>query len=765
MIRPGASSTLRSVLLGVTAFAGPPLLTLGWLLWSDRTIGNDYPRYAVEAALTLRFYPQAGVEPMWLPHLTGGIPMGGHAIAQAFHLPAWITSLLPGYWSGGALRWLSVRHLILIALLHAGWAVTLHRALGLPRGTSYVLALAAVYNLRTLDLLRHQPGIDALAYGQGLLLAGLLYLASPSGAALVASAALAYLLLSCGYPPLLPHLSLAAVMLAAGIAIGPGRWSWRKLPSLAGAWAVGALLAAPHWLWFVEWLRVNHRKVSAPSLEWADALALAPSGLVANVVAPWAADVHSTFGGTTLVPLLLVTLVIAALSRSWRAVVVAGFLAFPCVYALGAATPLFRLFFFHVPGFASIRVPGRVFAILPLAAVASLIALRGRPGAEAGEPAALPAPVWRRAAIAAALVNAAALIAAAARHSRWSGQDVYGYPPAKLDPFWTPGTELAWLALGLASCLAYAFAQRRWRGRWVPVAALCLAQAAMTFRHGTWTEPRRPSPTLAELAAADELPLYAEAPLVHENGLAEGAYGTASVAYTAFYKAAVAGGNCFLPLDEGEHGRGAVVLPVYLSSSLRCAGGREDALRIVGRSQCRRRSPLRTVVTDPGCLSSEPDNTAQAALNAGNRLVALTPNGMTLEYDSPSDAVLVTPYPNMPANWRAWTDGGPAEIIDVNAGFVGVRAPAGRHAVRVLYHSPGEILGCRIAFVTALAAAWLSLIRLRARVLVLALLAVTPAGLWGYVRFERTLRERAEALVLLPNRYPDLLAEQLERWR
>ena len=48
-------------------------------------------------------------------------------------------------------------------------------------------------------------------------------------------------------------------------------------------------------------------------------------------------------------------------------------MAFPFVYALGRATPLFPLFFRHVPGFGSLRVPGRVFVMLPLILV--LVAL------------------------------------------------------------------------------------------------------------------------------------------------------------------------------------------------------------------------------------------------------------------------------------------------------------------------------------------------------------------------------------------------------
>ena len=90
------------VLWGMVALA---CLFLGWILVGPDRIGNDYQAFQVSQAMNFRFYQKMGVEPLWHPHITGGIPILGAALLQAFYLPAWITSHLPGYWSGNALDW------------------------------------------------------------------------------------------------------------------------------------------------------------------------------------------------------------------------------------------------------------------------------------------------------------------------------------------------------------------------------------------------------------------------------------------------------------------------------------------------------------------------------------------------------------------------------------------------------------------------------------------------------------------------------------
>ena len=57
------------------AFALPPLLFFAWMMVGSHTIGIDYPRFHVLSSLSMRYYSSVGVEPMWYPHLAGGIPI------------------------------------------------------------------------------------------------------------------------------------------------------------------------------------------------------------------------------------------------------------------------------------------------------------------------------------------------------------------------------------------------------------------------------------------------------------------------------------------------------------------------------------------------------------------------------------------------------------------------------------------------------------------------------------------------------------------
>src|SRR5262249_23610251 len=140
-----------------------------------------------------------------------------------------------------------------------------------------------------------------------------------------------------------------------------------------------------NWLPFTEWLDVNYTRIAAPTLAWASQFALPPASLLANLVYPWAADAPSSFGGCTLLPLLLRTLAVAAsrpLRRGWPTLLA---LAFPFAYALGASSPVFLIFYRYVPGFASIRAPARALYMLPLLLVAAGVWLARSRTAAAGD--------------------------------------------------------------------------------------------------------------------------------------------------------------------------------------------------------------------------------------------------------------------------------------------------------------------------------------------------------------------------------------------
>ena len=172
------------------------------MLLSGRTIGNDYQKVQIWEAQILRFYHAEGLEPMW--HLTGGIPMAGLSMAQAFHSPAWVSSWYPGFWTGDALTPTTLRELLLFALGHAVYYFAVRSLLGVSPGAAYLLAFIAVYNSRNLDALRYGPALDATVYGHALILLAAAHLVRPSRTLLLLVACSSQLLLTSGYPVGLP---------------------------------------------------------------------------------------------------------------------------------------------------------------------------------------------------------------------------------------------------------------------------------------------------------------------------------------------------------------------------------------------------------------------------------------------------------------------------------------------------------------------------------------------------------------------------------
>ena len=145
----------------------------------------------------------------------------------------------------------------------------------------------------------------------------------------------AFAFLGCGYPVGIPFVLLgAALSLPALAAAAGGRATLIRSGQAVGAALVGALLAAPHVATLSEWMAVNETRVAQPRLEWAAERAMEPKGMLENLAAPWSADVHSAFGGSTLYAVLLVVVAVSLLSHirsSWP--LVAG-LIFPFLYAL-----------------------------------------------------------------------------------------------------------------------------------------------------------------------------------------------------------------------------------------------------------------------------------------------------------------------------------------------------------------------------------------------------------------------------------------------
>ncbi len=740
------------------------------MLWSGSTLGGDYPEFQVRSALSLRAYELLGIEPMWYPHLSGGFPIGGLILAQYFHLPAWLQSHLPGYWSGSALLWMTARHLLLLAAMHAAFYRACRRLLGTSRGVSYLLSFLFTYNARTLDAFRYGPALDATAYGQIAMLLVVMHLAQPRRVWLVLLAGTTQLLLTSGYPPVIPFLLLAALVVVPLVidarAIGLAT-ATRRLAEAACATFVGLLLAAPAVAATIDFLLVNQVRVARPTIEWATSYSGRPVDLLLSIAAPWLADVHTSFGGSTLLTMLLGATLLWAAADLRRRFLVILVLVLPFLYALGQRTPIFPFFFHHVPGFASLRVPGRILCVLPLLVFAVLMWVRSRASSEDWTADRDVRSGVRRSALVHLAGGSVVLVLVLAGDGLRSLAGHFS--PLHLAAFWTRPWEAVWVLLGIGTAASLLFAIPR---AGTIFAATAVLQTGLAMAHGTWWQAgTEPTPSREAFMAANQLPLYAEAPFWASSELTEQAAGSATIAYTGFMKAAATHARCYLPVEKGARTTG-LALPFYLSRRIVCAADRERALQRLGpEGDCDETEVPKTIVSSADCVPADASSSELARLNGQNRLLVLQPNRVRFAVGPEQDAVFVTPFPDATSYWSATIDGRAVPFILVNGGFLGLPVPAGDHVLEMTYFSRPMFWGLRIFLLTSgLLSAALAVAGARRIWPGGAVPAIVIGGatvilaVAGARLVEQRFVARAGAPVLLSNRYPELLRRQISNW-
>jgi hypothetical protein len=251
-------------------------------------------------------------------------------------------------------------------------------------------------------------------------------------------------------------------------------------------------------------------------------------------------------------------------------------LAFPSS-ALGRATPLFPLFFAHVPGFAFLRAPGRGLVMLPLLLVLAVLWLRAK---GSGEPL---TKELRIAGVSGLIVGLGVVVRLVLGGPL---ENPPAYSPEVLGTFWTPGHQLLWLTAGLLLALAALWAHSSPIALGVLVVASA-AQTGMLFRHGTWTLQRPDSPSFEDLRRVSHLPLYGRLPLLVSNDLREHSEATATSSYTSFMRSAGDRADCFLPIQPLSPQGNPVAF--YLSDRVECVADRDAACAGSARAVARRR--------------------------------------------------------------------------------------------------------------------------------------------------------------------------------
>jgi hypothetical protein len=529
------------------------------------------------------------------------------------------------------------------------------------------------------------------------------------GPALVIGAT--YLLAAGGHPQILHLGSLGAAVVGLALpfavtAIKSGealeaRRVLRVYGVMAACGAAGLLLAAaylvPLYTDFVADAALRVGRDYQWSLSWCDTV----GGALASFFDPLHADVHGAFGSSALLLLAaLMPLLIVCGMRVPRAVLALwGFGCLVFLIGLGEATPLHHAFWAHVPLADAFRAPGRVVVALPFVFLLVLAWLLG-PGAEAA-----PVPGRRLPLSPLFIAGLLALAVFGAYHLGWFPNlpPPSRYVPSRINPYpsWVdPFTRWA----GLTALVSATLAGLRTRVRPVLLALLAVAavgQTAVELRYGTWTLPRRATPTLARM---------------DEDTRAE----------LAFRGPAGYGMESPVVLRQMERS----ILEPRLARFYRVAEivtTQDEAYAALAT----RRAPLGAVVEDP---RRTPERQTDTPARGEDRveLVRSSFNEVAFRITAGSDGYLAVAFP-FTGHWQAWVDRRPSRVLRADGYELAVPVGAGEHRVVLRFSSAGATAGmavsCAALSLLGLYVSFASLRRLR-RITATAAAVLLPATLF-----------------------------------
>jgi len=666
--------------LRVASFFALPFLLFWWTFpfISDRTLGNDYGMFVPPMQMELQFALRTGTVPLFVPGFSGGQPASALTLGQLFHPVSHVAARVPGYWTGHALDAGTLLKLLELGLTHLVVFCFLRR-LRLQPVPAWLVALAAVYNLRMLDSFRYNIALES--YTALLLLCsslGFLFLDPDRRWPRLAVAACAYLLVASGhaqwaYFGLIGASALCIALPFAVPAIVPG-WRaaapFRTTVTAFAAMAAGVLLASAYAVpFYFEFMQNNAWRVGR-DYAWASELSQPVRDLLGSLYDPLNSDVHGAFGGSALIVLAAGVPALRLFRIRVPTVIIAvwGFSALIVVAAAGSSTPIYRFLFDHVPFWSSFRVPGRLTLVM-MPALVLLMAWAAAPADGEGANRRLPAL---------AVVAALALIAWHALPHPLVASDSH-YSPYRINrlSWWADVVAVGLLVASLVALAGIGRSAGR-RPRLETVCALIVVgHTALLMLWGTWRWPKPPPPTFATMVAqrraADRLVNWmyertvASAPMERYVGHAD--------------------------LD-----------PRFAWIADRCisVSGLRRAYQLVHD----RRWPEELIVEGPVGLCGPGDGEAVAASIDTVNLDYVSFNRVVLDVQSRHRGFLAVnlPYTKWDStSWRADVNGQPAPIRRANGILQAIAIPAGRCRVELRYWSWPALIGVLMSAATAAA--------------------------------------------------------------
>ena len=650
-------------------FLALPFAMFAWLMpfVGKQTIGNDYTRFAVWAQLDLMWSVHKGTFPLYMPGFGGGHSSAALTLGQLYHPISWLSSLMPGYWSGLAVEWLTFFRLLSLGFVH----LVLHRLcrrLSLERVASFLCTFPVVYNLRMLDSFRYAAALEGYV---GMLLVaaagGMVYLRERSKGSVVGLAVATALLTVSGHPQWAFLGMLAAVFFLLlfpwiAQAINPDIRSSRfgRLPNyyrrLALGMGVGILVSSPYLLTFLlEFFRTNQTRAANTAYDWTLGYSDTLRGELSNFLFPLHADVHGAFGGSAAFLMAALFPLVAWFKRpsfSLIAMYLLGVLALS--FAAGQELPVHRFIVQHVPFFGSFRTPGRLVLWIPLATLPLLAWLMG--------------PRGRLALGVVGLATSLVVYVATCATSHLLPKREFFSPHALSDNTLPAAYDSVWLLLAGGTALAAMGAAifKKWSHHGLGLALIfSLVSTWLCLSVGTWREDKRPTRSFAEIAQdrRNSLNIQSIGPGMETRGVTE-------------------------YMTHGLRVDRPLGVIVHRAVS---AGAAEDVLR-----QLASRSDSEPLFVQGKIPDASPQGVAEFDMVT---LVYNTSNRFTFEAIAARDGFFVLGLPWLPG-FTCRVDGKSAPVAEADALFSSVFLPRGFHVVDFRFVSWPFLIGVAVAFGT-----------------------------------------------------------------
>jgi hypothetical protein len=355
-----------------------PFLLLYWMIpfVSSLTIGNDYPIYSIQWQMELLFSIKTGSFPLYAPGFAFGHSSSAMTLAQIYHPLTYISSHLPGYWSGKALQLNTLLRLLSLGLAQLALFAFL-RKIRVNTLFSFLLSCIAVYNLRMLDMFRFGASLETYTGFLFLCTAIGWYFLKPSkllGPLSIIGAT--YWLVCSGHPVMMYYglLGIGLFLLVIPFFLTEMTDKQFILKDALLFWTVtglyifiGVLLSSDYTVpYYFDFVRENSLRVSTNynySLSFETFY-----GNISNFFMPLLSEIHGAFGSSYLFLIAALLPILRCFKiRIPRSVwIVWGVALLVYLYTEGARTPIHRWVWEYLPFASSIRTEGRLAIVMPI---------------------------------------------------------------------------------------------------------------------------------------------------------------------------------------------------------------------------------------------------------------------------------------------------------------------------------------------------------------------------------------------------------------